>query len=104
MVVGLRHGVLGWGVVRAVMRQAAYAVARRHIRTGGAGQKRQGRAQQHNNNKNGLCTTHRSQSNTTLQKSIRLARNSLLSGPVTVLRQPKQSESRSSDLPEIQQA
>jgi hypothetical protein len=31
MVVGLRHGVLGRGVVRAVMRQAAYAVARRHI-------------------------------------------------------------------------
>ncbi len=60
MVVGLRRGMLGSGVVRAVMRQAAHAVARRHIRTGGAGQKRQGRAQQHNNDENGLCTTHRS--------------------------------------------
>jgi hypothetical protein len=83
--------------VRSVMRQAAHATTRRHLSVGGAGEHQQGCAQQQNDHKNGLRTTHRVQGNTNFcDKAISVGQeNTSLRLPAMVLRGPKRPESRS---------
>lgn len=68
MVVFLRRRMRRSGMMCAVMRQAAHAIARRHVRAVGARQERQRCAQQHQNHQNSLDAAHRWQGNTIPQK------------------------------------
>jgi hypothetical protein len=70
----LPNRMLRSGMVCTMMRQAAHPIAEGHLRTGGGGQKRQGRAQQYDNNQDGLGTTHRLQGNIIFQKLIQRVR------------------------------